>query len=72
MSADRFSGVRAQFGDPLPDGLVALSDAELDDLAAALAEARAEQSQAVDAAIDAALGHLPWLLRRPVRLVLIG
>jgi hypothetical protein len=72
MAADRLRAVRAQFGEPLPDELDALSDDELADLAAALDEARQEQSVAVDAAIDQALGHLPWLLRRPVRLILIG
>jgi hypothetical protein len=68
---DRLDGVRAQFGDPLPDGLDALSDDELADLASALTEAHREQSRAVDAAIDRALGHLPWLLRKPVRLILL-
>jgi hypothetical protein len=72
MRDDRLQAVRQQFGEPLPDGLDALTDDELADLAAALAEAREEQSRAIDAAIDAALGHLPRLLRGPVRLVLIG
>ena len=69
---DRLQPVRDQFGDPLPEGLRALSDDELEDLAAALAEADREQSRAVDAAIDKALSHLPWGMRGVVRKILIG
>jgi len=69
MAPDRLHAVRAQYGDPLPEGLDALSEDELADLASALAEAREEQSVAVDAAIDQALSHLPWLVRRPVRMI---
>lgn len=72
MPDDRLQAMRAQFGGPLPDGLNALSDDELTDLAAALGEARREQSCAVDAAIDDALGHVPWVMRGVVRKVLIG
>ncbi|MDP2710504.1 MAG: hypothetical protein Q8O56_04740 [Solirubrobacteraceae bacterium] len=72
MRADRLQSVRDEFGGPLPDGLRALSDDELEDLAVALAGARDEQSRAVDGAIDGTLRYLPWPLRVVVRKVLIG
>jgi hypothetical protein len=72
MAADRLKAVRAQYGRPLPKGLRALSDDELRDLADALAEAHAQQSQALDGAIDHTLRFLPWPLSGIVRRVLIG
>lgn len=71
MSADRLQPVRAQYGRPLPKGLRALSDDELRDLADALAQAHAAQTQALDA-IDHTLRFLPWPLSGIVRRVLIG
>ncbi|MEA2190230.1 MAG: hypothetical protein QOI73_351 [Solirubrobacteraceae bacterium] len=72
MADDRLRAVREAFGEPLPDGIDTLTAAELDDLAAALAEAHAEQAVALDAAIDRTLRHLPWPLSGLVRRVLIG
>jgi hypothetical protein len=72
MGDDRLQPVRDQLGDPLPEGLHALSDVELADLAAALAEADHAQSVALDAAIDHTLRFLPWPLSRIVRKVLVG
>jgi hypothetical protein len=69
---DRLEPVRAQIGGPLPDGLGALTDDELADLAAALAEAHREQSRALDGAIDHTLRYLPWPLSGLVKKVLIG
>ncbi len=42
------------------------------DLASALSEARARQSEAVEDAIDKAMRWLPWGLRGTVRKVLLG
>ena len=70
--ADRLQPVRAQYGEPLPDGLLALSDDELRDLAVALVDARREQARALDDAIDHTLRYLPWPLAGIVRRVLIG
>jgi hypothetical protein len=72
MADDRLQPLRDQLGEPLPDGLHALSDEELADLAAALAEADRAQSVALDAAIDHTLRFLPWPLSSIVRKVLIG
>jgi hypothetical protein len=72
MPADRLQPIREQLGAPLPDGLRALSDDELRDLAAALAEAHAEQARALDGAIDHTLRFLPWPLSGIVRRVLVG
>ena len=72
MRADRLQPVRDTFGEPLPDGLQALSDVELADLAAALRTAHAEQARALDTAIDRTLRYLPWPLSSAVRRVLLG
>ena len=72
MSDDRLPAVREAYGEPLPDRLDRLTDAELDDLVAALAEAHAGQSRALDAAIDRTLRYLPWPLSGLVRRVLLG
>jgi hypothetical protein len=72
MPADRLQPVREQYGEPLPEGLRALSAKDLRDLAAALAEAHAAQTQALDEAIDHTLRYLPWPLSGIVRRVLIG
>ncbi|HEY1538254.1 MAG TPA: hypothetical protein VGF63_02570 [Solirubrobacteraceae bacterium] len=72
MANDRFARVREEFGEPLPEGLDALSDEQLDELATALAEADREQARALDAAIDHTLRFLPWPLNGIVRKVLIG
>jgi len=72
MRADRLQPVRDAFGEPLPDGLEGLTDAEITDLGAALDSAHKLQAQALDAAIDRTLRHLPWPLNRAVRRVLLG
>ncbi len=69
---DRLEPVRAQIGDPLPDGLAQLTDDELADLATALAEAHREQSRALDGAIDHTLRYLPWPISGLVKKVLVG
>jgi hypothetical protein len=70
--ADRLRAVRDQLGGPLPEALDALSDAELADLATALADAQRRQARALDAAIDHTLRYLPWPLSGIVKRVLIG
>jgi len=64
--------LRAELGAAPPYFLDDLHDAELVDLASALAEARARQSEAVEDAIDKAMRWLPWGLRGTVRKVLLG
>lgn len=64
--------MRRQIGGPLPDGLHELTDDELSDLAAALADAHREQSAALDDAIDHTLRYLPWPISGLVKKVLLG
>lgn len=56
----------------LPAGLDRLTDAERADLAAAIATIRAQQTEAMDVAIDRALQGVPRLLRGTARRVLLG
>ncbi|MGI8945432.1 MAG: hypothetical protein ACR2GL_04235 [Thermoleophilaceae bacterium] len=66
------AALRTELGGPPPPFLDALSDADLADLALALADARARQAQALEAAIDGTMRYLPPLLRGAVRRVLLG
>jgi len=72
MPADRLKPLRDQFGEPLPEGVSALSAAEARDLAAALVEAERVQTAELDRAIDHTLRFLPWPLNPIVRKILIG
>jgi hypothetical protein len=53
-----------------PRGISALSEAELDDLGEAIRDARHRQAAELHAAGEKALGHIPWLLRGPIRKVM--
>lgn len=70
--ADRLRQLRATLGGPLPETLEELSDAELADLAAAVADGQRSQARALDTAIDHTLRYLPWPLSGIVKKVLIG
>ena len=56
----------------LPDGLRALTDEELTDLADRVLEAKQRQSLALDVGIDDALEIVPRLVRGPIRKILFG
>lgn len=64
---DALSALRAQLGAAAPEGLGGLSDDELRDLITAVDDARRRQSRALGEAGERALGHIPRLLRGPVR-----
>jgi hypothetical protein len=64
---DALSALDAQLGAAAPDGLGQLSDDELCHLAAAVSDARRRQARALGEAGERALGHIPRLLRGPVR-----
>jgi uncharacterized protein involved in exopolysaccharide biosynthesis len=64
---DAFSALRAQLGPTAPDALRELSDQELRDLGAAIADARHRQAAALAEAGDRALSHIPRLLRGPIK-----
>ncbi len=56
----------------LTDGLRALTDEELTDLADRVLEAKQRQSLALEVGIDDALEIVPRLVRGPVRKILFG
>ncbi len=62
-----FSDLSAQLRGSAPEGLCELSDAELADLSAAVADARHRQAAALAEAGDRALSHIPRLLRGPIK-----
>jgi len=62
--------LEAELRAPAPQGLKALSDIQLQDLAVAIRDARHRQAAELTAAGEKALGHIPRLLRAPVRRVL--
>lgn len=72
MPSARLEPLRTQFGGSLPDALDLLSDDELADLGAALADAEREQAGELDRAIDHTLRFLPWPLNGIVRKILLG
>jgi hypothetical protein len=59
--------LEAELRAPAPQ---ALSEAQLQDLAAAIRDARRRQAAELTAAGEKALSHIPRLLRAPVRRVL--
>lgn len=67
MPDDAYTALVAQLGDNAPDSLRTLSDSELRDLSDALADARHRQAAALAEAGDRALGHIPRLLRGPIK-----
>lgn len=67
MPDDALDALRAQLGGTAPDGCRQLSAEELGDLAGAIRTARHRQAKALAAAGERALGHVPRLLRGPVR-----
>lgn len=55
-----------------PDGLHALGEGELTDLAKRLRKAKQRQSRALEVGIDEALEIVPRIVRGPVRRILFG
>ncbi len=67
------SGLRAleaELRATAPQAIAQLSEAHLHDLAQAVRDARRRQAAELAAAGEKALGHVPRLLRAPVRMVL--
>jgi hypothetical protein len=64
---DAFDTLRAQLGGTAPQALRELSGDELTDLSDAIRTARRRQTKALADAGERALGHIPRLLRGPVR-----
>jgi hypothetical protein len=66
---EAFHELGSQLGGHAPEGLRKLEAEELRDLALALREARHRQAEALAVAGERALGHVPRLLRGPIRRV---
>jgi hypothetical protein len=64
---DAFDALGAQLGESAPQALRQLSGDELTDLSNAVRTARRRQTKALADAGERALGHIPRLLRGPVR-----
>jgi hypothetical protein len=69
---DGFAELEEALGRRPPEGLSALPEDALADLAAAVREARAEQDRALLASLDASLRLAPRPLRPVLRKVLLG
>ena len=63
-------GLAKELGGKTPPPLDALSPAEIDTLAELLRRARRHQQEQLNRAFEAALSHIPTLLRGPVRKIL--
>jgi hypothetical protein len=62
--------LEAELRAPAPAGLRRLGDAQLRDLATAIADERHRQAAALAAAGDQALGQLPRVIRIPIKKLL--
>lgn len=69
MGDEAASRLGAELGAEPPPQVAALDDAHVDDLARSLSDARRRQRVALAQATDAALDHLPRLVRGVVRRV---
>ncbi len=72
MATPKPNALSEALGAPLPSGLDRLSKPQLDQLAAALGTAKTRQRAALEQSTEAALSHIPMLLRGAVRKVLFG
>jgi hypothetical protein len=70
LAADGIEQLRAELGGELPAGLSRLDDGDARDLTDAIHLARCRQTQALAQAGERAFGHVPRLLRMPIRRLL--
>jgi hypothetical protein len=67
VAEDGFQALATQLRDAPPESLAQLEEAQLTDLADAVRDARRRQGAELAAAGDKAFGHIPRLLRGPIR-----
>jgi hypothetical protein len=67
---EAMAALRAELGGSGAEGLQALDDEELQALTSTVRAAKRHQSAALNAAAQQALGHVPALLRGPIRRIL--
>jgi hypothetical protein len=70
LAGKGWRALEAELRAPAPQALKALNEVQLQDLAVAVRDARRRQAAELTAAGEKALGHIPRLLRAPVRRVL--
>jgi hypothetical protein len=70
LPAHGIEKLEAELGGAVPPGCSRLTDAEVRDLTGAIHVARRRQAQALAQAGERALGHIPRVLRIPIRRVL--
>jgi len=70
MQHDALQTLQDELGATPPDELAVLSDGQLRALAAAVRQAKEQQSAALDDATESALTHVPRPLRAAVRRIL--
>lgn len=72
MTAKALRALESELGGRAPERLEALADADLLALAELLRDAKARQSEALDAAVGQSLEIVPRMARGPVRKILFG
>ena len=72
MSTKALGALEAELGGRAPDGLDALDAQGLRALTVLLHDAKARQSEALDAAVDQSLEFVPRVMRGSVRKILFG
>jgi hypothetical protein len=70
VTDDALSTLKEQLGEEPPAAVAQLAPEHLHDLAAAVRDARRRQTAELAAAGEQAFGHVPRLLRGPIRKVL--
>lgn len=70
MTNEALEALGKELGSAPPETLATLSSDQLNDLAGAVRHARQRQAHELAAAGDAAFGHVPRLLRAPIRKIL--
>ena len=68
---DAVAALRQVLGAPPPEAVAALEAGELGRLCDAIEDARARHSEALSEALDEALLQVPWLLRGPVKRIVL-
>jgi hypothetical protein len=72
MSSKPIATLEAELGGRAPDGICALTDAQLRAFTGLLCDAKRRQSEALESAVEQALEIVPRMLRGPVRKILFG
>jgi hypothetical protein len=68
---DALAALRRVLGAPPPPAVAALGAGELTRLCEAIEDAKGRQAQALTVALDEALLQVPWLLRGPVKRIVL-